>query len=266
MEFQPSFDSEGDSQEPTAETDKSLGELLVARKELDLMVQADTEARSKLPHLPTFEEILERSKKLGEEAGRDEFFFRKQVKESLNYNALFQQHAETSHPFLNRAVELLEEGYPWEYLFTSENKNGRGNSVYFVDGEGHSQRLKTSLLGEEGLKGVVEPMNDLIVFEKEGVSHSETRPPELRAQLKEKYGDAFVDYYMASNVSFEPREGWTVQEYCSKDFLEDQKSEKPTSEGRYVRYKLDDGVIVILCDDLYSTHTGHKVKWIEGKK
>lgn len=262
MEFQQSFspeDNNSSQTETVSEREVQLGELFAVRKELSVVVGEDSKTRASLPHLPTFEEILDKSQELSKKEGRDEIFLRQQVRDDLNYNELYKQHIEISHPYFIKAVELLEEKFPWKFVFTSGNDKKRGNSVYFVDNEGHSQRLKTSLLGEEGLSGVVEPLNDLIVFQKNEVFQFEVRPPELRVQLEEKYGNTLVDFFTQENVSFEPREGWTVQEYCSNDFWEDQQSGEVVSQGKYVKSIVEDGVVIILCEQLRSQHTGHRV-------
>ncbi len=157
MEFQSSFNLGGEQSEPSAEKKNGFGELLTIRKEVAAVVQEDMEARSRLPHLPTFEEILEESQRLGKEAGQDEFFFRRQVREGLNYDTLHEQHWETSKLFADKAGEIVDQ-YPWKYTFTTENTNGGGNSLYFVDEDGHSQRFKSSVMGERELEGAFSSM------------------------------------------------------------------------------------------------------------
>jgi len=141
---------------------------------------------------------------------------------------------ETSRGVLDNLVSELNNSDFWNDVFRTGDGgfDDKTDSFYYLSPSHLSLRLKTANL-PNGLESVVQPFNEIIVFEKDG------------------------------QISENPKMGYTVSEFLSKDFLNLQKTSSSTVGDFISPLKFHKSLGTVDIKQEFFKHLGHEVSKID---
>lgn len=246
---------------------EELNNLLIIQPALNDLIAEDEKKRVGLSPLPTEQEIQRQIATLSKDSPKekDDPLGMKKMSHQIRlrgqvmsqYQDLFEQHNEISKGKLRRTEEMMDSAAAWKHKFTTESRIRKGeDSIYYMSEHGVSQRLKTSRLTRQGLRGVVEPLADRIIFIDEQQSFL---PQEQKDRVRKELGENFVDCFPVKAASLEPRIGYSVQEYFSSRLMQEQGRKSHQQGHDYVTLRRHGDLFIVLCDKIEQTHSGHKV-------
>jgi len=173
------------------------------------------------------------------------------LKQQSEYEILKEQ-IDYKNQKLSEMMAFLEKQPIWKYKFSTDNSSGRTlfagqnlDSIYFLSHSGVTLRLKKENYLTD-LRGVLKQLDDVCIFidQKCNLIHDISRSDKEES-------------IPAEFVSFEPKTGYRVQEYFSKEFLEHQNGAFKSK----ITLTEQDGKIKISNFD--GDHSGHIINNIE---
>ncbi len=164
---------------------------------------------------------------------------------------LFKKFDDITNPILETTALYLDSVPLWKHKFSTSHEPNRHtatahkDSLYYVTPAGLSLRLKRTNAREEGMKRVVQPFMERIVFMRNNMSINNGK----------------VD---PADISNEPKIGWWVQEYSSQQFWDIQNMKKPVlgdykSTVDLTPAKDDTGKIMLVEPQNVADHFGSQV-------
>jgi hypothetical protein len=115
------------------------------------------------------------------------------------------EYIKINNRYLDKVILFLDEQYIWTHKFSTECSGGStadeliitpDDSIYYTTQDGISLRLKRANLGK-GLRRVIQPFMEKILF----------------------------DHFNKRRITTEPKIGYSVKEYMTKDFLNKQNKD-----------------------------------------